>query len=144
LISFLADNWDLDEFFEKFICGRWYIHLQQTIYHLCRPIIIPRAWLWSPVVEYHPQWLIVIPRINHHRWYSSLLNEYHFHRMNIGYSRRIQMSIIGFSWILSALDEYHLRQMSIICFSWISSAGDARDENLQLLGRHRWYIIFSR
>jgi hypothetical protein len=151
LTSFFADNWDLDEFFESLICGRWYIHLEQTIYHLFRPIIIFSGWLWSPVVEYQLQWLIVISRINHHRWYSSLLNEY----------RPRQMSIICFSWILSALDEYHPRQMSIICFSWISSAGDeyhatyliivhnrwystARDDNQQLIGRHRWYIVCSR
>jgi hypothetical protein len=35
----------------------------------------------------------------------------------------VQMSIICFSWIMSALDKYHPRQMSIIFFSWISSAG---------------------
>jgi hypothetical protein len=84
-------------------------------------------------------------------WISSALDDY----------RPRQISIIHFSWILSALDEYHSRQMSIICFSWISSAGDkyhatyltilhnrwystARDDNQQLIGRHRWYIVCSR
>jgi hypothetical protein len=126
-MSSLEDNWDLDGFFERFICGRWYIHLEQTIYHLFRPMIIPSGWLWSPVVEYHLQWLIVTSRINHHRWYSSLLNEYR----SIGWISSVldeyrprQMSIICFSWIFSALDEYHPRQMSIIYFSWISSAGN--------------------
>jgi hypothetical protein len=100
LISSLADNWDLNEFFERFICGRWYIHLEQmtTIYHLFRPIIITSGWLWSPVVEHHLQWLIVISRINHHRWYSSLLNKYRIHQMNIVCSR----------WISSLSDEYQL------------------------------------
>jgi hypothetical protein len=60
LISSLADNWDLDEFFERFICGRWYIHLEQTIYHLCRPIIILSGWLSTPVVDYDLQWLNMI------------------------------------------------------------------------------------
>jgi hypothetical protein len=78
--------------------ARWYIHLEQTIYHLCRPIIIPSGWWSSPVVEYHRQWLIVYSRINHHRWYLSLSNEYRSHRMNIVCSR----------WILSPSDEYHL------------------------------------
>jgi hypothetical protein len=98
LISSLVDNWDLDEFLERFIRGRWYFHLQQTIYHLCQPIIIPSGWLSPTVVEYHLQWLIVISRINHHRWYSSFLNEYRFHRMKIVCSR----------WISSPSDEYHL------------------------------------
>jgi hypothetical protein len=34
-----VDNWYLDEFIEEFICGRCYIYLEQTIYHLYRPII---------------------------------------------------------------------------------------------------------
>jgi hypothetical protein len=130
LISSLADNWDLDEFFERFICGRWNIHLEQTIHHLFQPIIIPSGWLWSPVVDYHPQWLSVIKNNQESTiiddiclswlnivsigWISSALDEYYFR----------QMSIICFSWILSALDEFHPRQTSIICFSWISSAGD--------------------
>jgi hypothetical protein len=56
----LSDNWDLDEFFEIFICGRWYIYLEQTIYHLFRLIIIPSGLLSSPVVDYDPQWLNII------------------------------------------------------------------------------------
>jgi hypothetical protein len=44
----LADNWDLVEFFERFICGRWYIHLEQPIYH------IYFGRLSSPVVDYNP------------------------------------------------------------------------------------------
>jgi hypothetical protein len=60
LVSSFADNWDLDEFFVIFICGRWYIHLEQTTYHLCRPIIIPSSWLSSPVVDYDAQWFNII------------------------------------------------------------------------------------
>jgi hypothetical protein len=60
--------------------------------------IIPSGWLWSPVVEIHLQWLIVISRITHLRWNSSLSHEYCFHRMNIVCSR----------WISSPSDEYHL------------------------------------
>jgi hypothetical protein len=40
----------LDEFFEEFIYGRWYSYLEQTIYHLCRPI---SCWISSLAVEYH-------------------------------------------------------------------------------------------
>jgi hypothetical protein len=116
LISSLANNWDLDTFIKRFICGRWYIHLEQTIYHLCRPITIPSGWLSSPVVNNHPQWLIMITisRTNHHRCYSSPLNEYRFHRMNIVCSR----------WISSPSDEYHLLKLNIVCSSWISSPSD--------------------
>jgi hypothetical protein len=45
-ISSGVDNWYLDEFFEEFICGRWYTYLEQTIYHLCRPI---SCWISSVV-----------------------------------------------------------------------------------------------
>jgi hypothetical protein len=138
LISSLADNWDLDEFFERFICGRWYIHLEQAIYHLCRPIIISSGWLSSPVVDYDPQWLIMIPS----GWITSPVVDCNFKNQPSLYDFRLswmnivsigwissaldarQLSIICFIWILSALDEYHPRQMSIICFSWILSAGD--------------------
>jgi hypothetical protein len=103
--------------FERFICGRWYIYLEQTIYNDYHPqwlIIIPSGGLWSPVVEYHLQWLIVISRITHHRWYSSLLNAYRFHRMYIVCSR----------WISSQSDEYHLVSLKIVCSRWISSPPD--------------------
>jgi hypothetical protein len=101
LISSLKDNRDLDEFFERFICGRSRsddLSSMSADYHPLWLIIIPSGSLWSPVVEYHLQWLIVISIINHHRWYSSLLNEYRFHRMNIVCSK----------WISFLSDEYHL------------------------------------
>jgi hypothetical protein len=63
-ISSGVDNWYLDEFFEEFICGRWYIYLEQTIYHLCRPI---SCWLSSLTVEYHLLWTIN----SYVAWYSS-------------------------------------------------------------------------
>jgi hypothetical protein len=121
-------------FLERFICGRWYIYLEQTIYHLCRPIIIPSGWLSSPVVDYDPQWLDIISS----GWLlfqeSTIIDDIRLSWMNIvciGWISSIldeycprQLNIICFSWILSALDEYHPRQISIICFSWISSAGD--------------------
>jgi hypothetical protein len=60
--SSLADNWDLDEFFETFIWWyRWYIYSSKADdNHLCRPIIIPSGWLSSAVVDYDPQWLNII------------------------------------------------------------------------------------
>jgi hypothetical protein len=63
-ISSRVDNWYIDEFFEEFICGRWYIYPEQTIYHLCRPII---CWLSSLVVEYH----LLSTIISYVAWYSS-------------------------------------------------------------------------
>jgi hypothetical protein len=59
-----VDYWYLDEFLEEFICSRWYIYLEQTIYHLCRPI---SCWLSSLAVEYHLLWTI----ISYVSWYSS-------------------------------------------------------------------------
>jgi hypothetical protein len=32
--AILTDNWELDDIFQEFICRRWFIHLEQTIYHL--------------------------------------------------------------------------------------------------------------
>jgi hypothetical protein len=60
-----VDNFHLDDFFEEFSCGRWYIYLEQTIYHLCRPI---SCWLSlsSLTVEYHLLWTI----ISYVVWYS--------------------------------------------------------------------------
>jgi hypothetical protein len=114
LISSLADNWDLDEFFERFICGSWYIYLEKTIYHLFWPIIIPSGWFFPPVVDYYPQLLNIISS-------SWLL----FQESTIIDDIRLSwMNIVSIGWISSALDEYHPRQMSITCFSWISSARD--------------------
>jgi hypothetical protein len=47
LIPYKIDNWEQDEFFKKFTCRRWYIHLEQTI--LCM------------LADLHPQLLIIIP-----------------------------------------------------------------------------------
>jgi hypothetical protein len=44
-----VDNWYLDNFFEEFIFGSWYIYLEQTIYHLCRLI---NCWFPTLAVEY--------------------------------------------------------------------------------------------
>jgi hypothetical protein len=124
----------LNEFFERSICGRWYIHLEHTIYHLCRLIIIPSGWSSSSVVDYDPQWLNIICS----GWFkfqeTTIIDDICLSWMNIvsigwissalvEYCPR-QMSTICLIWVLSALDEYHPRQMSIICFSWISSAED--------------------
>jgi hypothetical protein len=68
--SSVVDNWYLDDFFEEFICGRWYIYLEQTIYHLCRPIC---CWLSSLAVEYHLLWRI----ISYVAWYSSKADDNH-------------------------------------------------------------------
>jgi hypothetical protein len=59
-----VDNWYLDEIFEEFICSRWYIYLEQTIYHLYRSI---SCWLSSLAVKYHLLWRI----IRNVAWYSS-------------------------------------------------------------------------
>jgi hypothetical protein len=69
-----VDNWYLDDFFEEFICGRWYIYLEQTIYHLCRPI---SCWLSSLAVEYHLLWMI----ISYVAWYSSPVDDIQLKQM---------------------------------------------------------------
>jgi hypothetical protein len=53
LISSLADNWDLDDFFfERFICGKWYISRADDISSIS--------------ADYHPQWLNIISNFNNH------------------------------------------------------------------------------
>jgi hypothetical protein len=42
-----------------------YIHLRQTIYHLCQPFIILSGWLTTSVVDNHFKWLIIFP----YGWY---------------------------------------------------------------------------
>jgi hypothetical protein len=79
------------------------------------------------VVDYHPQWLIIISSGLLLFQKSTIIDDIRLSWMNIVSIERIssaldeyhprQMSIICFSKILSALDEYHPRQMSIICFS---------------------------
>jgi hypothetical protein len=60
-----VDNWSLDEFFEEFICGRWFIYLEQTKYHLCWSIT---CWLYSsPADDIQLKQMILIWR----GWYSS-------------------------------------------------------------------------
>jgi hypothetical protein len=74
------------------------IHLEQTIYHLCRPIIIPSGWLSSPVVDYDPQWLIMIPS----GWISSPVVDCNFK------NQPSLMIFVSLEWISFSSDEYRL------------------------------------
>jgi hypothetical protein len=85
-----VDNWYLVEFFEEFICGRWYIYLEQTIFHLYQPI---RCWLSSFTVEYHLLGTI----ISYVAWYLSPANDIHLK----------QMILIWRGWYLSRADDIH-------------------------------------
>jgi hypothetical protein len=89
-----VDNWYLDEFFEEFICGRWYIYLEQTIYHLCRPI---SSWSSSLAVEYHLLRMI----ISYVVWYSSPADDIQLK----------QMILIWRGWYWSRADNIQLKQM---------------------------------
>jgi hypothetical protein len=87
-------NWYLDEFFEEFIYGRWYIYLEQTIYHLCQPI---SCWLSSLAVEYRLLWTI----ISYVAWYSSPADDI----------QRKQMILIWRGWYSSRADNIQLKQL---------------------------------
>jgi hypothetical protein len=89
-----VDNWYLVDFFEELICGRWYIYIEQTIYHLCRPI---SCRLSSPAVEYHLLWTI----ISYVVWYLSPAD-------NIQLK---QMILIWRGWYSSRADNIQLKQM---------------------------------
>jgi hypothetical protein len=79
-----------NKFFEEFICGRWYIYLEQTIYHLCRPI---SCWLSSLAIEYHLLWTI----ISYVAWYSSPADDIQLK----------QMILIWRGWYSSRADDIH-------------------------------------
>jgi hypothetical protein len=87
----------LAEFFEEFICGRWYIYLEQTIYHLCRPI---SCWISSLAVKYHLLWTI----ISYVVWYSSPADDIQLK----------QMILIWRGWYSSRVDNIQLKQMILI------------------------------
>jgi hypothetical protein len=106
-ISSGVDNWYLDEFFEEFICGRWYIYLEQAIYHLCRPI---SCWLSSLTVEYHLLWTIISFIV----WYSSPADDIQLK----------QMILIWRGWYSSRADKIQLKQMILICRGRYSSRAD--------------------
>jgi hypothetical protein len=92
-----VDFWYLDDFLEVFICGRWYIYLEQTIYHLCPPI---SCWLSSLAVEYHLLWTI----ISYVAWYLSLADVIQLK----------QMILIWRGWYSSREDNIQLKQMILI------------------------------
>jgi hypothetical protein len=106
-ISSGVDNWYLDEFFEKFICGRWNIYLEQTIYHLYRPIC---CWLSSLAVEYHLLWTI----ISYVVWYSSPTDDIQLKQMILIWRGRYS----------SRADNIQLKQMILIWRGRYSSRTD--------------------
>jgi hypothetical protein len=103
-ISSGVDNWYLDEFFEEFICGRWNIYLEQTMYHQCRPI---SCWLSSFAVEYHLLWTI----ISYVVWYSSPADDIQLK----------QITLIWRGWYLSRADDIHPMETIFIQERRISS-----------------------
>jgi hypothetical protein len=136
LLFSLADNWDLDEFFERFICGRWYIHLEQTIYHLFRSIIIPSGWLRSPMVEYHLQWLIVISRIKN-RFIDDIHSNFFFGRnlFEIGESAQLRFALKNFGRISPNVGEF--RPLLSRRFCWIREISPKSKEiRPKFLGRN--------
>jgi hypothetical protein len=102
-----VDDWYLDEFFEEFICGRWYIYLEKTIYHLCQPT---SCWLSSLAVEYHLLWTI----ISYVAWYSSPVDDIQLK----------QMILIWQGWYSSSADNNQLKQMILIWRGRYSSRAD--------------------
>jgi hypothetical protein len=80
-----------------FVKLKWNFHLEQTMVHLCRPIIIlSDGWISSLVVEDYPQWLIIIPSIMD------------------GWAKTHLLYIVHIKWISSALNEHHLSLLNII------------------------------
>jgi hypothetical protein len=114
-----VDNWHLDEFFGKFICGRWYIYLEQTIYHLCRLI---SCWLSSLAVEYHLLWTI----ISYVVWYSSPAD-------NIQLK---QMILIWRGWYSSKADDIHSMETIFIPTydGWFLKLQSTTGDDIQPLG----------
>jgi hypothetical protein len=102
--SSVVDNWYLDVFFEKFICGRWFIYQEQTIYHLCRPI---SCWLSSLAVEYHLLWTI----ISNFAWYSSPADDIQLKQLILNWR----------GWYLSRADDIHPMETVFIQERRISS-----------------------
>jgi hypothetical protein len=102
-----VDNWHLNEFFEEFICGCWYIYLGQTIYHLCRPI---SCWLTSFAVEYH----LLRTIISYAVWYLSPADDIQLK----------QMILIWRGWYSSRADNVQLKQMILIWRGRYSSRAD--------------------
>jgi hypothetical protein len=97
---------DLVEFFEEFICGRWYIYLEQTMYHLCRPI---SCWLSCLAVEYHLLWTI----ISYVVWYSSPADDIQLKQMIL--------IPIWRGWYSSRADDIHPMETIFIQEKRISS-----------------------
>jgi hypothetical protein len=124
-------NWCLDEFFEEFICGRWYIYLEQTTYYSCRPI---SCWLSSLAVEYHLVWTI----ISYVVWYSSPADDIHLEQSIFNRWKRYSFK----------RDESHLwwliLEITINHWSWNSTTGDHNQPLGMIIDRHRWYIVGSR
>jgi hypothetical protein len=103
-----VDNWYLGEFFEEFICDRWYIYLEQTIYHLYQPFSCRLSTL---AVEYHLLWRI----IRCVAWYSSTADDIQLK----------QMILIWQGLYSSRADNIQLKQMILIWRGRYSSrAGD--------------------
>jgi hypothetical protein len=96
----------LDEIFKEFICGRWYIYPEQTIF-VCRPIC---CWLSSLAVEYHLLWTI----IRYVAWYSSPADDIQLK----------QMILIWRGWYSSRADNIQLKQMMLIWRGRYSSRAD--------------------
>jgi hypothetical protein len=106
-ISSGVDNWYLDEFFEEFIYGRWYVYLEQTIYHLCRPI---SCWLPTFAVAYYLLWTI----ISYVAWYSSPADDIQLKQMILIWRGRYS----------SRADNIQLKQMIPIWRGLYSSRAD--------------------
>jgi hypothetical protein len=90
--------------FERFIYGRWYIYLEQTIYHLCRPI---SCWLSSLAVEYHLLWTIM----TYVGWYSSPADDIQLKQMILNW----------WGWYSSRANDIHTMAMIFIQEGRISS-----------------------
>jgi hypothetical protein len=83
------------------------IHLEQTIYHLCRLI---SCWLSSLAVENHLLWTI----ISHVAWYSSPADDIQLK----------QMILIWRGWFSSRADNIQLKQMILIWLGRYLSKSD--------------------
>jgi hypothetical protein len=106
------------------------IYLEQTKYHLCRPI---SCWLSSLVVEYHLLWTI----ISYVAWYSSPADDIQLKQMILVWRGRYS----------SRADNIQLKQMIFIWRGRYSSRADNIHPMdmifIQERQNHLWWLILA-
>jgi hypothetical protein len=107
---------------KNIVRGRWYIYLEQTISHLCRPI---SCWLSTLADEYH----LLRTIISYVAWYSS---------PSADDIQLKQMIFIWRGWYSSRADNIQLKQMILIWRGRYSSRADDIHQMETIFIQERW------